>query len=121
MEEALIKLLKSLKAIKPDEGFVECSRNLILASSRREKPRFRLNFVENLKLVAALALASILLFAVITGLPYLSNLGPARLAEKQKATQPADFYIQLGEVKYDLNSDKELGAEIEKLLKNRHL
>lgn len=121
MEEKLIKILKSLKAINPDEGFVQRSRNLILTSPQREKPRFRLNFIENLKLAAALALASALLFVVITGLPYLSNLGPARLADKHKQNQPTDFYIQLGEVKYDLNSDKELGAEIEKLLKDRHL
>jgi|GEM_PF-5532595 len=118
MEQELIKTLKQIKEVKPDEGFIERSRNLILTATKPARPGF--NLFDNLKLAAVLTMASVLLFVAITGLPYLKGAGPGPVA-KEGVPQSGDFYIQLGEVKYDLNQDKELGAEIEKILKEKHL
>ena len=122
MEEGLIKILKELKAIKPDEGFVKRSRQMILSAPQRKQNLLgiRINIFESFKLGAALTLASALLFIVFAGVSYLNNSGPALLADQHKAGNQSDFYIQLGEARYDLNKDKELGAKIEKLLEELH-
>lgn len=120
MDDQILKTLKEFKNTRPDDGFVRHSRNMILNASRNHGA-FRPSLFENLKLIGALALGSALMFAIITGLPYLGGIGSGGLAKQDAKLQSSDFYIQLGEVTYDLNEDKELGVEIEKLIKDKHL
>ena len=126
MEEPIIKSLKSFKSLKPDDGFVRRSRDLILASEQNQAPGF--NIFESFKLAGALVLASVLLFVALSGLSEfnLQNLSPAMLSslngEGIKAQEsPADFHIQIGQVQYDLGDEKEIGAKIDKLLKDLSL
>lgn len=130
MEEQLIKILKALKLIKPEEGFVQRSRGIILSSPqlRRSLFGFRSNIFESFKLAAAITLASALLFVFLGGLSYFNvkNLSPVLLTslndENLKAEeQKLDFQIQLGQVTYDLGSEKEIGAKIDELLNNLSL
>lgn len=130
MEEQLIKILKELKGIKPEEGFVKRSRQLVLASPIKARGflGLKMNFLESFKLAAALTLASALLFVLLGGFSYLNlkNLSPMGLtslnAENLKAeAEKLDFQIQLGEAVYNINSDKEVGLKIDELLKNLSL
>ncbi len=130
MEEGLIKILKQLKAIMPDEGFVKRSRQIILASPqiRRGFMGLKIGIFESIKLASALTLASALLFVALGGLSFFNvkNLSPMILSslndENLKAEeQKLDFQIQLGEVTYNLGEDKEIGARIDELLKDLSL
>ncbi len=130
MEDQLIKFLKSFKSIVPDEGFVSRSRKLVLASEQHSRGWFifRGGIMESLKLGAALTLASALLFIVLGGVSYFNvrNLSPVMLSSVnqsniQTEADNLDFHIQLGEIKYDVNADKEVGAKIDELLKNLSL
>lgn len=129
MEEQLIKILKALKLIKPEEGFVQRSRGIILSSPQKQGLfGFRSNIFESFKLAAAITLASALLFVFLGGLSYFNvkNLSPVLLTslndENLKAEeQKLDFQIQLGQVTYDLGSEKEIGAKIDELLNNLSL
>lgn len=130
MEEQLVKILKQLKLIRPDEGFVKHSRQNILSSPQLRKGifGFRSNIFESFKLATAIALASALLFVFLGGLSYFNvkNLTPVLLTslndENLKAEEAKlDLQIQLGEVTYDLGSEKEIGAKIDELLKNLSL
>lgn len=119
MEDQLIKSLKTLKTLKPEEGFVKKSRHIVLSAPQKQ---WTLGTVlESFKLATALTLASALLFLAFGGISFLNGAKNAAglLADQKEAIpHPKDFYIQLGEVRYDLNSDKELGAKIEKLLES---
>ena len=130
MEEGLIKILKQLKAIKPDEGFVKRSRQMILSSPqiRRGFLGLKIGIFDSLRLATAVTLASALLFVALGGLSLLNvkNLSPIILTslndEDLKAEEEKlDFQIQLGEVTYNLGKDKEIGAKIDELLKDLSL
>lgn len=125
MEDRIIKILQSLKLIKPDEGFVSRSRNTVLNSPQNTRWVPNLNFLETLKFSAALTLASALLFVFLGGLAYFNvkNASPMLLSgvndsDLKVEEANVDFQIQLGEVTYHLDSEKELGAQIEELIKN---
>ena len=125
MEDRIIKILQSLKLIKPDEGFVSRSRNTVLNSPQNTRWVPNLNFLETLKFSAALTLASALLFVFLGGLAYFNvkNASPMLLSgvndnDLKVEEANVDFQIQLGEVTYYLDSEKELGAQIEELIKN---
>jgi hypothetical protein len=127
MEERLIKILKELKNIIPDNGFISRSRNLIL-SSPQIKRGLRASFFESFKLATALSLASVLLFILVGGLSLLNvkNLSPVVLTslndESLKAEEEKlDFQIQLGQISYPTAEDKEIGAKVDELLKNLSL
>lgn len=130
MEEGLMKILKELKAIRPEEGFVRRSRQIILASSqaRRGFLGLKISIFESFRLAAAVTLASALLFVVFGGLSLFNvkNLSPMILSslnnESLKAEeQKLDFQIQLGEVTYKLGEDKETAAKIDEILKDLSL
>lgn len=108
--------------MKPDDGFVRRSRDLILASEQNQTPGF--SFFEAFKLAGALTLASVLLFVALGGFTgfNLQSLSPGMLSSLDKAQeQPAGFHIQIGQVQYDLGDDKEVGAKIDELIKNLSL
>lgn len=129
MEEQLIKILKSLKLIKPDEGFVKHSRPAIVSAPQLRKNLFGIsNIFEGFRLAAAITLGSALLFVFLGGISYLNiqNFTPALLSglndDNLKAEEnKLDLQIQLGELTYDLSQEKEIGAQIDELLKNLSL
>lgn len=130
MEEELIKILKGMKTIKPDDGLIKRSRHLILSSPQMKRSflGLTLNILESFKLATALTLATALVFVLLGGLSYLNikNLSPITLsslnAENLKAEeQKLDFQIQLGQANYNLGSEKEIGAKIDEILKNLSL
>ncbi len=130
MEDQLIKFLKSLRSIVPDEGFVSRSRNLVTSAPQHSAGWFvfRGSVLQSIKLGAALTLASGLLFIVLGGVSFFNirNLSPVMLSSiNQKNIQAeADnvgFQIQVGQAKYDINSDKEVGVKIDELLKDLSL
>ena len=114
--DRLEQILKSLKSIKPDEGFISRSRQMIFASA--QKPRFGLSVLESFKLAAALALASVLLFVALGGLSYVQGNAPALMTHENGNP---DFQIQLGQLEYNLGNDVEVGVKVEELLKNLSL
>lgn len=126
MEDRLIQKLKELKSIKPEEGFIQRSRNLILSAP--QKFGFRFTFFENLKLASAISLASALIFVIFGGLSLLNvkNLSPVLLTganeDNLKAeVESLDIQIQLGEVAYDLGDEKEIGAKLDDLINGTSL
>lgn len=122
MEDQLVKKLKDLKSIKPEDGFVNRSRQLIL-SSQQHPARFGLSLFENLKLATALVLASALAFLTLGGISYMQFKNSQSLMAKNQskdANHPG-FQIQLGQAKYNLGKDSGLGAKIDELLKNLSL
>ncbi|TSC89558.1 MAG: hypothetical protein G01um10143_48 [Parcubacteria group bacterium Gr01-1014_3] len=123
MEEKILQLLKSLKILQPEKGFLERSKNLIISAPQKQFPGLVRGVLDSLKLSMALSLASLLLFVVIGGFSYLNlqkvSPGAVSLINEAKLRSEAsnlDFQIQLGEVKYYLESDEAIGAEIDKLL-----
>lgn len=127
MEERLVKILKELKNIIPEEGFIKHSRNIVL-SSPQLKRSLKVSFFESFKLATALSLASVLLFILVGGLSLLNvkNLSPVILTslndESLKAEEEKlDFQIQLGQISYPVGEDKEIGAKVDELLKNLSL
>ncbi len=123
MEEKILQLLKSLKILQPDKGFLDRSKNLIMSAPQKQFPGLVRGVLDSLKLSMALSLASLLLFVVIGGFSYLNlqkvSPGAVSLINEAKLRSEAsnlDFQIQLGEVKYYLESDEAIGAEIDKLL-----
>ncbi|MDO8467291.1 MAG: hypothetical protein Q7S83_04100 [bacterium] len=130
MEDQLIKILKSLKSITPDEGFISRSKNLVTAASQHSAGWFifRGSVLQSIKMGAALTLASGLLFIVLGGISFFNirNLSPVMLSSVNKENIEAeaenlDFQIQLGQVKYDVDSEKAIGAQIDAVLKNLSL
>ncbi len=129
MEERLIKVLKSLKLVSPDDGFIHRSRQILFASEQKPAPaRFVFSFSESFRLAAALAMASILLFIALGGLSYLhlGNLSPSLLTKAggenlKSEMENLNFQIQLGQAKYDLGNEKSVGLDIDELLKNLSL
>ncbi len=118
MEDRVISILKSLKSIKPDEGFISRSRQMIFSSA--QQPRRGLSVLESFKLAAALALASILLFVALGGLSYIQKSSSTLLTNAKTQANP-DFEIQIGQAKYDLGNQTEVGVNIEEILKNLSL
>lgn len=130
MEERLIKILKELKSIRPEEGFVNRSRQIILASPqlRRSFLGVKIGLFESFRLAAAVGLASALIFVALGGVSFfnIKNLSPMILSslndENIKAEEAkVNFEIQLGEVTYNLGEEKEIGAKIDELLKDLSL
>src|SRR3989344_2811883 len=115
MEEQLDKILKALKYIKPEDGFVRGSRQFIL-SSEQKPMRFGLSLIENMKLGAALALASLLLFIALGGIAYLSGDSSPMMANSENNAEEG-FTIQLGEAQYNLGNDVEVG-QVDEIFKN---
>ncbi len=127
MEDRLIKILQSLKSEKPDEGFIARSRNSILNSPQNIRNRWMrsFSFLETLKFSAALTLASALVFVFLGGLAYFNAKNASSMLlsgvndnDLKIEGDSVDFQIQLGEVTYHLDSEKELGAQIQELIKN---
>lgn len=127
MEDQLVKILKSLKSITPDEGFLSRSKNLITAAPQYSAGWFvfRGSVLQSIKMGAALTLASGLLFIVLGGISFFNirNLSPVMLSSVNKENIEAeaddlDFHIQLGQAKYDVDSEKAIGAQIDEVLKN---
>ncbi len=123
MEQKILQILKALKILQPEKGFLERSRNLIMSAPQKQFPGLVRGVLDSLKLSMALSLASLLLFVVIGGFSYLNlqkiSPGAVSLINEAKLRSEAsslDFQIQLGEVKYYLESDEAIGAEIDKLL-----
>ncbi len=123
MEQKLLEILKALKILQPDKGFLERSKNLILSVPQKQFPGLVRGILDSLKLSAALTLASLLLFVVIGGFSYLNlqKISPAAVslineAKLKSEASNLDFQIRLGEVSYYLESDQTIGAEIDKLL-----
>jgi|SRR3989344_5829149 len=126
MENRIIQKLKELKSIRPEEGFIRRSRDLIL--SVPQKYGFRFNFFENLKLASAITLASALIFIFLGGLSLLNvkNLSPVLLTGANEDNLKAEveslnIQIQLGEVAYDLGDEKEIGAKLDDLINDTSL
>lgn len=130
MEDQLIKILKSFKSITPDEGFIARSKNLLTAAPQHSAGWFvfRGSVLQSIKMGAALTLASGLLFIVLGGISFFNirNLSPVMLSSVNKENIEAeaeslDFHIQLGQAKYDVDSEKAIGARIDEVLKNLSL
>ncbi len=120
MEDQLNKILKAFKSIKPEEGFLQRSRQMIMASEQKPM-RFGLSLFENLKLGAALALATLLLFVALGGLAYLGGSSGAALMVNKEGSVNGDFEIQIGQAEYNLGEDIEVSANVEEILKNLSL
>lgn len=128
MEEQILKFLKSLKSITPDSEFISRSRNLILSSPQKETTgwfAFRGRVLQSIKLGAAMTLASALLFIILGGVSFFNvrNLSPMMLSSINEENIAAeaeglDFNIQLGQLEYKVEDEKEIGAKLDELLKN---
>ena len=94
MEDQLAKILKSLKSIAPDEGFVSRSKNLITAAPQHSAGWFvfRGSVLQSIKMGAALTLASGLMFVVLGGISFFNvrNLSPVMLSSVNKENIEAD-------------------------------
>lgn len=130
MEDKLNQILKSLKSIAPEEGFVSRSRALLDSASQHGRGWFvfRGPILQSIKLGMAVSLASGLLFIVLGGVSFFNirNLSPVMLSSINKANIQSeadnmDFQVQLGEAKYDVNADKAVGLKIDALLKDLSL
>ncbi|MEK7192296.1 MAG: hypothetical protein AAB646_02165 [Patescibacteria group bacterium] len=125
MEEQLSKILKKIKSIAPEEGFLKRSKDLIL-SARQNKFGFddlRTSLLESFKWGAALTLASLLLFVLVGGLTYsnLEGVSPAILSnlndiKLRNEVNNLDFQIRLDEISYSSQNDKAIGQKIDELL-----
>ncbi len=123
MEEQIIKILKSFKSISPDEGFVKRSRHLILSSPQKIRSTFffgsKASFLESFKLVTTVALASALMFIVLGGLSVfnaqMTKFQPmvSDLDDNSLQLPNSDFRIELSQIKYDLDPEKEIGANVD--------
>lgn len=128
MEDQLLKILKSLKSITPDLEFLSRSRNLIVSTPQKQTSGwfiFRGNLMQSIKLGAAMTLASALLFIILGGVSFFNvrNLSPVMLSSINEENIAAeadklDFNIQLGQLEYDVEDEKEIGAKLDDLLKN---
>lgn len=125
-ENRIIQTLKEFKKSNPDSGFINHSRRTILVTS--QKSTGTSSFFQNFKLFSVVALAGMLLFFILGGVSYFSSptFGPAILIrideDKVKAqAEKLDLQIQLGEVTYRVESEKEIGAKIDEILKNLSL
>ncbi len=121
MEDQVIKTLKSLKSLKPEDGFISRSRRMILASEQNPA-RFGFSLFENMKLAAALVLASALLFIALGGLSFHLASSPELFTDSQhpKAGN-VNFQIQIGEAKYNLGNATDVGLNVNEVLKNLSL
>lgn len=118
MEEGLIKILKSLKLIKPDEGFVSHSRQSIIGLDGRP---IRVGILESLKLAAALTLASVLVLVFASGISAPSVLTNLNQKNLETEIKNLDFQIKLGEVSYYIETEKELSVQIDKIINDLSL
>lgn len=111
-DEELIKNLKAFSQIKPDSGFVERSRVLILAI-----PKKRVGF----RFGPVLAFASLVLFLILGGLSYLNSnktsLTSLDADNLLKEAADLDISINLKEAKYFDESAKEVAAVLERVSK----
>lgn len=123
MEERIIKILKLFKSMKPEDGFVNRSRGDVLSAPQSATRPIGHGIWESLKFGAALALASFLLFVFLGGVASfnIKNLSPVMLGSVNneaihEEAANLDFQIQLGEAEYHLDSEKEIGAQIDKII-----
>lgn len=126
MEDQIIKILKSFKSIGPDEGFVKRSRQLILSAPQKIKNTFffssKASFLESFKLATTVALAGALLFIILGGVSVfnakITNFQPmfTDLDSKNLKSAESGFDIKLGQITYDLDSEKDIGAKIDEAL-----
>lgn len=105
MEDKIIKLLESLRLIKPDEEFKNRGRDLILnVHGGRRMAEIKTGVFSSVKFGAALALASVLMFVFIGGLSYFANyafVADGFDAEALTAeAEQIDLKIQLGQARY---------------------
>lgn len=129
MEDKIIKTLKALRSIEPDQDFKHRSRSVILSTPRTSHhfPGLRIRFWEGMKFAGALSLASLLIFLIFGGLSYFSvqNLAPAILTgidENNLLSEASavEFQIRLNEIKYYEESVKQVTALLEKLAENEN-
>lgn len=130
MEDQLKNILKSLKSVAPDEGFVSRSRDLLNTAPQHGRGWFvfRGPVLQSIKFGMAVSLASGLLFIILGGVSFfnIQNLSPVMLSSINKANiqseaDKLDFQVQLGKAEYDIESDKEVGVKIDELLKDLSL
>ncbi len=118
MENQVEKIFKAFKEVKPEEGFVQRSRQIIMATEQKPM-RFGLSLIENLKIASALALASALLFIALGGIAFLSKPGSSAVFTAEDSNKA--FHIQLGEASYGDGQEAEVGINLDEILKNLSL
>lgn len=123
MENEIIKILNSGRALKPAPEFIERSRRLILANFPKHGGfwiSLKRELTANLKFGLALTLASFLIFMIMGGVLPVKNIlsrtnttlsGADLLAEVEKL----NFQIQLGEAEYLSASAQEIAAILQEL------
>jgi len=124
MEEAIIKKLKTLLALRPNPEYVSRSVSLILTSEQRTK-RFGLiamSLREMVTLGTAIALAALLIVVLVGGLSFgngkmasnLPGLFDITLDQVKYFDEKdrAEVAFRLGELKTQIRSDRDLETQV---------
>lgn len=123
MEEKIIQLFKNLKTIRPSEHFVQRSKHIILSSQQNKNTAKTIwyKIFESLKVSSGLALASLLLFVLVSGVAY-NKITNSRLLltsfNQSKLVAEADTLnldIHLKEAKYFDDTNKEIENALKKI------
>ncbi|MDI6734250.1 MAG: hypothetical protein QMD50_02010 [Patescibacteria group bacterium] len=129
MTEKNLQILKNLKSIKPDRGYAERSKMLILATPQnsREKVSYFNNFFELLRFSVALGLGSFLIIGLLGGISYInknfSPLGLEGLNQKSLSVEAEDInhsiQITMEEIKYLDQTNQKVIRTMNEVSKNK--
>lgn len=122
-ESDLIKKIKILKGIEPDQYFSNNLRRLFLISSKKQSPDLPRSFVfNNLKAIFALSLAVIVVFIILIGInfrsiytPYVASLDKNGINDE---LSQSDINIYLNEVSYWQENEKQLTSAFGQISNN---
>lgn len=123
MEEKIIQLFKNLKTLQPNEHYVQRSKHIILSSPQNQNSYRTIwsKVFESLKVSSSLALASLLLFVLVSGIAY-NKITSSRLLltsfNQSKLVAEADTLnldIHLKEAKYFDDTNKEIESALKKI------
>ena len=120
----LIKKIKGLKGIEPDQYFSGNLRRLILATPKNYSSNLSKGFIfKNFKTAFALSLAAIIVFIVIAGInfknayiPYITSLDKNGINEE---LSKSDINIYLNEVGYWQENEKQLSSALNQISNNK--
>ena len=120
----LIKKIKFLKGIEPDQYFINNLRRLILVTPQTQSPEPLKGLIfNNLKMGLAFSLAIIITFIILTGVnfkgvyfPYISSLDKHNLKDEWLKS---DINVYLTEVSYWQETEKQIGLVLSQVSQNR--
>ncbi len=120
----LVHYLKSLKSIKPDDGFLLQSRNIILSQTSKPSYVFRLKneLLNVLKFSFAVGLTAVMFLSLGGKLFPKNNIFVASLNNKNlvKESLKADIDIQLAEAKYYKETTAQVTLALNEIIKDEN-